>query len=645
MSSLRPPRGRGTMPAWATKGPDLSYIGAVTRYVSDLSLSKSTIPHDIESRIGLLLDKIATGQLKDRENYQVVAYASALEKEEDGTLLSLVLDLVFRTLYKYDSGGAVAATCAELCELLIQEILPNVQDGATRDLTGQPIKGPRLVRQYLLERCDSEISTIWTTREAALVLSTATPEDSAARAAAADAVERWINLARFIGYLHSSRLIPPSIIHKCIEKLVSGFNPTKGEAEAICRLIKDAAEPSGAIAQMDAHYLRIYQMVNNGNLDPQVKFILQTWIHPWQLSNGDTLYFNQPLQSSGGLRTAPAILSADPYSLIDAKDIQPIKAAPRNISPTEALPPSEVTEDTFAITASTPLDLVIAFFQKVTRLADYTSQLDQADCSPQPLAEGGSSEVYRATLRNNTRLAVKCMRASHVTGDSKVVKRTARELDVWSKLRHENILELLGLALFKGRLAMISTWMELGNIVMVVNNRPSMNRYKLCIQVVGAVVYLHGMEVVHGDLKGANVLVSHDGKPKLADFGLTITQESKLRLSVTEPAGGTMRWMAPEMFRREGRRSPEADMYALGMTMLETLTGKEPFSDVENSWSIPKMVLERQTPDRPEYLSVRSPVNDGFWMAMEKCWRYEPGDRARAVDVEEVLVAAERLAG
>lgn len=44
----------------------------------------------------------------------------------------------------------------------------------------------------------------------------------------------------------------------------------------------------------------------------------------------------------------------------------------------------------------------------------------------------------------------------------------------------------------------------------------------------------------------ANVLMSHDDKPKLADFGLTITQESKLRFSETDPAGGTLRWMVSE---------------------------------------------------------------------------------------------------
>ena len=61
-------------------------------------------------------------------------------------------------------------------------------------------------------------------------------------------------------------------------------------------------------------------------------------------------------------------------------------------------------------------------------MTDYTSQLDQADCSSQPLAHGGSSEVYRATLRNDARLAVKCMRPSHVTGDSKAVKVSDEDL-------------------------------------------------------------------------------------------------------------------------------------------------------------------------------------------------------------------------
>lgn len=58
-------------------------------------------------------------------------------------------------------------------------------------------------------------------------------------------------------------------------------------------------------------------------------------------------------------------------------------------------------------------------------------------------------------------------------------QRTARELEAWSQLRHENVLELLGLALFKDRLAMVSAWMKLGTVVNFVNDRPSVNRYKL----------------------------------------------------------------------------------------------------------------------------------------------------------------------
>ena len=57
------------------------------------------------------------------------------------------------------------------------------------------------------------------------------------------------------------------------------------------------------------------------------------------------------------------------------------------------------------------------------------------------------------------------------------------------------------------------------------------------------------------------------------------------------------------------------------------------------------VLLERQTPGRPEYLSVRSVLNDRFRTAMEKCWKYEPGDRATAGDVKEMIVGVGGHAG
>lgn len=248
--------------------------------------------------------------------------------------------------------------------------------------------------------------------------------------------------------------------------------------------------------------------------------------------------------------------------------------------------------------------------------------------------------MYQVTTQGNVSLAVKCIRAT-VSGGGKVVKRTARELEAWSQLRHENILELLGLAMFKGHLAMVSAWMELGTVVNFVNNRPSVNRYQLSTRIIGAIVYLHGQRIVHGDIKGANILVSRDGTPKLADFGLTLTAESKLELSATDESGGTSRWMAPELFMAGARRSTQTDVYALGMAILEILTGKRPFDEINSASQVfGAVLLRKQIPRRPEYLLPPSQLNDAFWEALKRCWVHDPSQRAAATEVEGLVVNA-----
>ncbi|KAF8597394.1 kinase-like protein, partial [Ceratobasidium sp. AG-I] len=119
-----------------------------------------------------------------------------------------------------------------------------------------------------------------------------------------------------------------------------------------------------------------------------------------------------------------------------------------------------------------------------------------------------------------------------------------RELSTWSQLQHKSIAPLLGLALFRGQLAMVSLWNKKGNVMKYMEQQPDLDRYELCAQVVNAVVYLHNSDVVHGDLKGSNILVSDDGTLQLTDFGLTIMHDTTIRFSrSTNVTGGTYRWM------------------------------------------------------------------------------------------------------
>ncbi|KAF8600593.1 kinase-like protein, partial [Ceratobasidium sp. AG-I] len=140
-----------------------------------------------------------------------------------------------------------------------------------------------------------------------------------------------------------------------------------------------------------------------------------------------------------------------------------------------------------------------------------------------------------------------------------------RELSAWSKLRHENILNLLGVSYHRQRLSMVSAWMENGTVIQYTKQNSEINTYTLVSEIrTTGTAYLHEMNVVHGDIKGANVLISSDGRVKLTDFGLTITYHDILQFSTTDPLGGTIRWMA-QILKGESHHTPEGDVWALGM--------------------------------------------------------------------------------
>ncbi|KAG8774316.1 hypothetical protein FRC12_002053 [Ceratobasidium sp. 428] len=306
-----------------------------------------------------------------------------------------------------------------------------------------------------------------------------------------------------------------------------------------------------------------------------------------------------------------------------------------------------------AITSDTPLPTVIQWLTSYARIADLTSELarDTAITSPFVAAHGGVADVYRVTRSDRKQLAIKCLRrydpkhvkvrifpGSHFWPGRlfvTVMQRTARELRIWSNLKHKNVLELYGLGVFQGYLAIVSPWMVYGSVVSVVKKWPDMNRYILCRQLIAAIEYLHHVDVIHGDIKGENVLVAEDGILKLADFGLSVMHDNTFQFSQTDPGGGTSRWMAPELWTEYGQRSSEADVYAMGMTMFEIITGKPPFYEIESTHQIViKVLQERCTPQVPELQSETAPPEARLmYNILQWCWKYEPRERPTAQEV------------
>ncbi|QRW10657.1 kinase domain protein [Ceratobasidium sp. AG-Ba] len=218
------------------------------------------------------------------------------------------------------------------------------------------------------------------------------------------------------------------------------------------------------------------------------------------------------------------------------------------------------------------------------------------------------------------RVAFKCARGGLNPNEEthKALKDLSREAYIWSKLEHVNVAKLYGFALVNGRIGMVSPWMENGNIMQYLRARPLVNRYSLCAQIANGLAYLHAQGVVHGDLKGANVLIADDVTVKLTDFGNAILPNGSLRFTGTS---GTLcfsaRWAALEILEYKPRNF-STDSYALGMTLLEVITGKVPFHEKPIEVIVISSILKFELPRRPEELRGRE--NENLWNVLLNCW-------------------------
>ncbi|KAF8690173.1 protein kinase, partial [Rhizoctonia solani] len=202
-----------------------------------------------------------------------------------------------------------------------------------------------------------------------------------------------------------------------------------------------------------------------------------------------------------------------------------------------------------------------------------TDHIDTDSFDSIPLFQGAFGDVYSGNLFGGLRVAIKTPQISLniLEENPDYAKDVAREIHTWSKCDHANVLHFLGLVEFRGRIGMVSPWMENGRLPHYTRNVMSVDLCKLCAQISEGVAYLHNVGIVHGDLKGDNILVSGSGEPVVCDFGGSLLKNRSLKVIPSEKGlCFTSRWAAPELLdsEDEGCNTKESDIYALGMTIL-----------------------------------------------------------------------------
>ncbi|KAF8201215.1 kinase-like domain-containing protein, partial [Mycena galopus ATCC 62051] len=262
----------------------------------------------------------------------------------------------------------------------------------------------------------------------------------------------------------------------------------------------------------------------------------------------------------------------------------------------------------------------------------------------QRVAGGGFGDIWKGVIRGHT-VCVKVMRIFDESDIQAALKEFGREAVIWRQMCHPNVLPFFGLYYLDKRLCLISPWMEEGHILKFIANKKPTNaeRLSLILDVALGLEYLHEQKIVHGDLKGLNILVTPSRRACIADFGVSsIVNAISVRLthSTVTTRAGTARYQAPELFQveRPAHIHYGSDIYAFACVCYEINTGKIPFHDLQNDMAVMMKAAGGHRPPQPMSCSG-TPALDGLWELIQNCWDGKPEVRPTASEI------VKRLAG
>lgn len=207
-------------------------------------------------------------------------------------------------------------------------------------------------------------------------------------------------------------------------------------------------------------------------------------------------------------------------------------------------------------------------------LSNATKGFDEAG----KLGEGGFGGVYKGALgKSNLEVAVKRVSKGSKQGKKEYIS----EVRVISRVRHRNLVQLLGWCHEQGELLLVYEYMPNGSLDFhLFKNKVMLTwtiRYKVALGLASAILYLHEeweQCVVHRDIKSSNIMLDANFNAKLGDFGLARLVDHELG-SQTTVLAGTMGYLAPECVTT-GKSSKESDVYSFGVVALEITCGRRP---------------------------------------------------------------------
>ncbi len=242
---------------------------------------------------------------------------------------------------------------------------------------------------------------------------------------------------------------------------------------------------------------------------------------------------------------------------------------------------------------------------------------------------GGMGNVFLATQLSMDRdVALKVLSAA-VTRDPEDLERFMNEVRLTAKLEHQNIVSAYEAGEDAGYYYMAMAYvngMPLDKRIQKNNNHRLEEKESLRItkKIALALSYAwneHGM--LHRDVKPENILLDAKGEPKLADFGLSRAHKQSKRITSHGAIMGTPNYMSPEQMDNLSNADKRSDIYSLGASLYQMLTGKIPFDD-ENDLKTFKLIAKESLPDPRKY---NPKISLSCMILLEKMLARDPSNR------------------